>query len=278
MAKFDWNETKRQITDSQAWQSIFRHGYEDTPRNRILMVSGNVWLHLHPSKVQKHTVRLRFTWCMGGITFLLFLVTVITGVYLMFYYRPTAEYAYADMKYLEFDMPFGMFMRNMHRWSAHGMVIAVWLHMFRVFLTGSYKKPREFNWNIGVLLLVFTLLLSFTGYLLPDDQLGFWAVTVGTNMARATPLLGHEGPFGSMLGMTPYNDVRFGLLGGSIVDANALLRSYIWHCIGIPIVASVLMIVHFWRVRKDGGISGPAPVVLEAEADKPRRGPKAAGE
>ena len=88
--------------------------------------------------------------------------------------------------------------------------------MFRVFLTGSYKKPREFNWNIGVLLLVFTLLLSFTGYLLPDDQLGFWAVTVGTNMARATPLLGHEGPFGKMLGMTPYNDVRFGLLGGSV--------------------------------------------------------------
>jgi quinol-cytochrome oxidoreductase complex cytochrome b subunit len=80
------------------------------------------------------------------------------------------------------------------------------------------------------------------------------------------------------MGMTPYNDVRFALLGGSIVDANALLRSYIWHCIGIPIVASILMIVHFWRVRKDGGISGPAPVMLEAEADKQRRGPKAAGE
>jgi quinol-cytochrome oxidoreductase complex cytochrome b subunit len=180
--------------------------------------------------------------------------------------------------YLEHDVPFGKILRNMHRWAAHLMVIAVWLHMFRVFLTGSYKKPREFNWNIGVLLLVFTLLLSFTGYLLPDDQLGFWAVTVGTNMARATPMLGHEGPFGPQLGMTPYNDVRFGLLGGSIVDANALLRSYIWHCIGIPIVASVLMIVHFWRVRKDGGISGPGPVMLTEEADKPRRGPKAAGE
>src|SRR5216684_4244184 len=178
---------------------------------------------------------------------------------------------FRDVLYLEHDVPFGKILRNMHRWAAHLMVIGVWLHMFRVFLTGSYKKPREFNWNIGVLLLVFTLLLSFTGYLLPDDQLGFWAVTVGTNMARATPLLGHEGPFGSVLGMTPYNDVRFGLLGGSIVDANALLRSYIWHCIGIPIVASVFMIVHFWRVRKDGGISGPAPVVLQAEADKPRR-------
>jgi quinol-cytochrome oxidoreductase complex cytochrome b subunit len=215
---------------------------------------------------------------MGGITFYLFLILTYTGVLLMFYYHPSKVQAFRDVLYLEHDVPFGKILRNMHRWAAHLMVIGVWLHMFRVFLTGSYKKPREFNWNIGVLLLVFTLLLSFTGYLLPDDQLGFWAVTVGTNMARATPLLGHEGPFGSMLGMTPYNDVRFGLLGGSIVDANALLRSYIWHCIGIPIVASILMIVHFWRVRKDGGISGPAPVMLTEEADKPRRGPKAAGE
>src|SRR5438445_454778 len=189
-----WDEIKRQITESQVWQSIFRHGYDDTPRNRILMVSGNVWLHLHPSKVRRHATRLRFTWCMGGITFLLYLVTVVTGIYLMFYYRPTAEYAYADMKYLEYDMPFGMLMRNMHRWAAHGMVIAVWLHMFRVFLTGSYKPPREFNWVVGVLLLVLTLLLSFTGYLLPWDQLSIWAVTVGSNMGRATPILGHEGP------------------------------------------------------------------------------------
>src|SRR5260370_1118652 len=148
------------------------------------------------------------------------------------------------------------------------MVIAVELQRCRGLLTGSYKRPREFNWNVGVILLVLTLLLSFTGYLLPDDQLGFWAVTVGTNMARATPLLGHEGPFGQQLGMTPYNDVRFGLLGGSIVDANALLRSYIWHCIGIPIIASIFMVLHFWRVRKDGGISGPAPPKLTMDPAK----------
>jgi quinol-cytochrome oxidoreductase complex cytochrome b subunit len=145
--------------------------------------------------------------------------------------------------------------------------------MFRVFMTGSYKRPREFNWCIGVLLMVLTLLLSFTGYLLPDDQLGFWAVTVGTNMARATPLLGNEGPFGAQLGMTPYNDVRFALLGGSIVDANALLRAYIWHCIAIPLIAGIFMGVHFWRVRKDGGISGPAPVMLESEI-KEEKGPR----
>ena len=107
-----WDQLKEQIVESPVWRSMFRHGYEDNPRNRILAVSGNVWLHLHPAKVRKHGVRLKFTWCMGGITFLMFLITIVTGVYLMFYYRPVAEYAYADMKYLEFDMPFGMLMRN----------------------------------------------------------------------------------------------------------------------------------------------------------------------
>ncbi|HXY10995.1 MAG TPA: cytochrome b N-terminal domain-containing protein [Terriglobales bacterium] len=258
-------------TKTELYTSIFRHKHDDTPRNRALGVLSNVFLHLHPAKINRDAVRYSFTWGMGGITFYLFFVLTLTGVLLMFYYHPTKVQAFRDVLYLEHDVPFGRILRNMHRWAAHLMVIAVWLHMFRVFLTGSYKQPRQFNWNVGVLLLVFTLLLSFTGYLLPDDQLGFWAVTVGTNMARATPLLGHEGPFGKLLGMTPYNDVRFGLLGGSIVDANALLRSYIWHCIGIPIVASVLMIVHFWRVRKDGGISGPESVVLASEG-KPRRG------
>jgi quinol-cytochrome oxidoreductase complex cytochrome b subunit len=194
-----------------------------------------------------------------------YITLVFTGTLLMFYYHPSKVVAFRDILYLESDVPFGKLLRNMHRWGAHLMVIMVELHMFRVFLTGSYKKPREFNWVVGVLLLVLTLLLSFTGYLLPDDQLGFWAVTVGTNMARATPLLGHDGPFGPQLGMTPFNDVRFGLLGGSIVDSNALLRAYIWHCVAIPIIASAFMVVHFWRVRKDGGISGPAPMVLESE-------------
>src|SRR5438067_2452363 len=257
---------------TQVWKSIFRVSHERSdPRNRSLAILSNVFLHLHPAKLNRDAVSYQYTCGMGGITFYLFIVLTFTGVLLMFYYHPSKVQAFRDVLYLEHDVPFGKLLRNMHRWAAHLMVIAAWLHMFRVFLTGSYKKPREFNWNIGVLLLVFTLLLSFTGYLLPDDQLGFWAVTVGTNMARATPGLGHEGPFGKQLGMTPYNDVRFGLLGGSIVDANALLRSYIWHCIGIPIVASVLMIVHFWRVRKDGGISGPAPVMLASEVKEPRR-------
>jgi cytochrome b6 len=252
--------------DTQLWKSIFRVSHDRSdPRNRSLAILSNVFLHLHPAKINRDAVRFPFTWGMGGITFYLFIVLTFTGVLLMFYYHPTKADAFRDILYLEHDVPFGKLLRNMHRWAAHLMVITTWLHMFRVVLTGSYKRPREFNWCVGVVLLVLTLLLSFTGYLLPDDQLGFWAVTVGTNMARATPMLGHDGPFGPQLGMTAYNDVRFGLLGGSIVDSNALLRSYIWHCIGIPLVASIFMAVHFWRIRKDGGISGPAPMVLESE-------------
>jgi len=259
-------QTYKDPQETQLWKSIFRVSHDRSdPRNRSLSVLSNVFLHLHPAKINRDAVRYGFTWGMGGITFYLFIVLTFTGVLLMFYYHPTKVQAFRDILYLEHDVPFGKLLRNMHRWAAHLMIITTWLHMFRVVLTGSYKKPREFNWCVGVVLLVLTLLLSFTGYLLPDDQLGFWAVTVGTNMARATPGLGSEGPLGAQMGMTPFNDVRFALLGGSIVDSNALLRSYIWHCIGIPLVASIFMAVHFWRIRKDGGISGPAPVMLESE-------------
>jgi cytochrome b6 len=266
-------ESLKEPEKTQVFRSIFRVKHDDTPRNRALSVLTNVFFHLHPAKINRDAVRYSYTWGMGGITFYLFIVLTFTGVLLMFYYHPTKVQAFRDVLYLEHDVPFGKLLRNMHRWAAHLMIIAVWLHMFRVFLTGSYKRPREFNWCVGVILMVLTLLLSFTGYLLPDDQLGFWAVTVGTNMARATPLLGTEGPFGAQLGMTPFNDVRFALLGGSIVDANALLRAYIWHCIAIPLIAFTFMVVHFWRVRKDGGISGPAPVMLESEI-KEEKGPR----
>ncbi len=184
---------------TQLYRSIFRVKHEETPRSRSLGVLSNVFLHLHPAKVNRDATRYNFTWGMGGITFYLFLVLTFTGVLLMYYYHPTKVQAFRDILYLENDVTFGKLLRNMHRWAAHLMVIAVTgCHMFLVFLTGSYKRPREFNWCVGVLLMVLTLLLSFTCYLLPDDQLGFWAVTVGTNMARATPGFGNEGPFGSL--------------------------------------------------------------------------------
>lgn len=171
---------------------------------------------------------------MGGITFFLFLVETFTGLLLMFYYRPTLECAYQDMLALRDVASFGI-LREVHRWGAHAMVVTVVLHMYRVFLTGSYKSPREFNWCVGVLLLVLTLLFSFTGYLLPWDQLSLWAVTVGANMA---------------------GDARALLLGSESIGAETLNRFYVLHCIALPLIVVVLMGLHFWRVRKDG-ISGP---------------------
>ena len=259
---------KKNVTQSEAWKSIFRHSYQDNQRNRALQIVDNVFLHLHPVRVPRHATNYSFTWGMGGITFLLFIHLTVTGIILMFYYRPTEAFAFQDMKALMNDVAFGPLLRNLHRWAAHAMVITVMLHMFRVFLTGSYKPPRQFNWGVGVILLLLTFLLSFTGYLLPWDQLSIWAVTVGTNMARAVPLQGSEGPFSNYLGLRPDNDIRFILLGGTQVGEPTLLRFYVGHCIFLPFIAATLMIVHFWRVRKDGGISGPVVSTKASEGAK----------
>src|SRR5712672_3826017 len=249
------------IRNSQVWYSIFRHGVPRDRRTRVMAIMSNVFLHLHPVAVRKSGIRLSFTWCMGGLTFFLFLAEVITGVLLMFYYWPTVQYAYQDIQDLRAHVTLGL-LREIHRWGAHAMIISIWLHMMRVFLTGSYKPPREFNWCVGVILLVLTMLLSFTGYLLPWDQLAIWAITVGSNMARATPLLGYEGPGSQFLTIGGVelihsgSDARYLLLGGRFVGETALLRFYVLHCVAIPLAVALLIAVHFWRVRKDGGISG----------------------
>ncbi len=250
------------LRNTQLWKSVFRHDPPVDRRNRVLAVLSNLILHLHPVSIPKHALRLRFTWCMGGITAFLFLVEIVTGVLLMFYYRPTLELAYRDMLDLRDVVSLGV-LREIHRWAAHALVIAVMLHTLRVFLTGSYKPPREFNWVIGVSLLVFTLLLSFTGYLLPWDQLSLWAVTVGTNVAGAAPLIGAGGPGHELITsggrqlITGGSDLRYLLLGAGGVGEETLNRFYVLHCIALPLMSFFLMSVHFWRIRKDGGISGP---------------------
>lgn len=250
------------IVNSQVWKAVFRTGVPKTRRQRMMVMLNGVFLHLHPVRLPKHAVKVKYTWCMGGLSFFIFLVMTITGILLMFYYRPTVEYAYGDIIDMREQVPLGI-MREIHRWGAHLMVITVWLHMFRVFMTGSYKPPREFNWSIGVILLVLTMLLSFTGYLLPWDQLAIWAITVGSNMAGATPFAGTGGPGANLLAIgdvnfvTSTSDAKFAMLGGRFVGEGALLRFYVLHCIGLPFVIMIFMIVHFWRVRKDGGISGP---------------------
>jgi len=253
---------RERIRHSQMFKSIFRHARPVDHKNRVLVVISNLVLHMHPTAVKEHAMRMRFTWCMGGITFFLFLVETITGVLLMFYYRPTLFWAYNDMLGLRDVVSLGV-LREIHRWGAHAMVITVMLHMYRVFLTGSYKSPREFNWVVGVLLLLLTFLLSFTGYLLPWDQLSVWAVTVGANMAEAAPFVGAQGPGHQLLSpggsemITSGSDAKFAILGNSEVSEETLNRFYVLHCVAIPLLAAVLMALHFWRVRKDGGISGP---------------------
>ena len=233
----------RAVKESALWRSLFRQPYPTTSRTRALAVMNNVFLHLHPVRVKKHAVRYTYTFCLGGISFFLFLALTVTGVYLMFFYVPSVSRAFQDIQTIENSVAFGSLIRNMHRWAAHLMVLTVFLHMIRVFYHGAYKPPREFNWAIGVLLLFTTIWLSFTGYLLPWDQIAFWAITVGTQMATYAPLLSTES--------------SFVLLGGIEVGQETLIRFYVMHVIAFPLVGALLMVVHFWRIRKDGGISGP---------------------
>ncbi|PYV12378.1 MAG: cytochrome B6 [Acidobacteria bacterium] len=226
---------------TQVWKSIFRRGPARTNRTRSLAVFGNLFLHALPVKVRDKSLRVRATYYLGSITFFLFVVLVITGILLMLYYHPAVPQAYRDMKDLGFVVSNGVFLRNLHRLAAQAMVVAVFWHMFHVFYRGGYRPPREFNWVVGVGLLLVTLFLSYTGYLLPWDQLAFWAITVGTNIISAMPILGRP--------------VRFMLLGGNLVGENALLRFYVLHCVILPLIAIVLVGVHFWRIQKDGGLT-----------------------
>lgn len=231
------------LTSTRVWRSVIRHGYPDNDLDRMQAVFTNVFLHVLPARVHVHALRPSATFGLGVIALFLFFILTITGVLLMFYYVPSVDRAYHDMKDLQFVVSYGAILRNMHRWAAHGMVAAVFLHMCRVFYTASYKPPREFNWVLGVALWVLTMFLSFTGYLLPWDQLAFWAITVGSSIAAYPPLLG--------------DTIRFLLLGGQEVGQGALLRFFVLHVAILPMVLTMVLAVHLWRVRKDGGLARP---------------------
>jgi quinol-cytochrome oxidoreductase complex cytochrome b subunit len=204
-------------------------------------MTSSLFLHLHPVKVSRKSLRPLYSLGLGIISVIAFLELTLTGVLLMFYYAPTVERAYTDIVRLQTQIPFGQLLRNLHRWGAHLMVIVVVLHMARVFYTGAYKPPREFNWVIGVFLLLLTLGASFTGYLLPWDQLAYWAITVGTSVASYAPGLGGQ--------------TRLYLLGGPEIGQEALIRFYALHVIVIPLGITLLTSLHLWRVRKDGGLA-----------------------
>ena len=176
------------VRQSAVYRSLFRQPYPTDERSRAYAVMNNVFLHIHPVRVRQHAVKFAYTFCLGGLSFFFFLVLTVTGVFLMFFYVPSSTSAYDDILNIQSSVPFGLLTRNIHRWAAHLMVFFVFLHMMRVFYHGAYKPPREFNWVVGVLLLFFTVALSFTGYLLPWDQIAFWAVTIGNNIASYVPL------------------------------------------------------------------------------------------
>ena len=222
-------------------KSIFRNPLPSSDRGRAATSFTNFFLHIQPVRVSRQALRPTYTMGLGLISFFLFVILTLTGVLLMFYYVPSTTQAYERMLDLRSSVAFGVILRNMHRWAAHAMVAVVFLHMCRVFFTGSYKPPREFNWLIGVALFLLTLFSSFTGYLLPWDQLAFWAITVGTSIAGYAPFIGKA--------------LKFMLLGDATVGQEALLRFYVLHVVVLPLVLTLFVAVHFWRIRKDGGLA-----------------------
>lgn len=233
------------LVHSRLIRSVFPLGWPRSDRERLKAVRSNLWLHVLPSRVRTGSLHPRATLGLGLITFYLFVILCVSGLLLMMVYTPATEFAYRDMNDLTHVVSGGRFLRNMHRWAAHLMVLFCILHLVRVFCTGAYRKPREFNWALGVVLLGLTLGLSFTGYLLPWDQLSFWAITVSANILDYVPVLG-----------TP---LRRLLLGGNEVGQAALLRFYVLHVFALPTVTFLLIAVHVWRVRKDGGLACSDP-------------------
>ena len=220
-------------------------------------VVSNFMLHWFPAKISKASMAWSYSFWLGTISAALFFLLILSGLPLLFLYVPSVERAYQSVKDIEFVVTFGSWIRAVHRISAHLMVIVVALHLMRVFLTGAYKngagrgQKREINWVIGVVMFLTTLFLSFTGYLLPWDQLAFWAVTVGTNIASSIPVIGP--------------DVRELLIGGRTIEQATLIRFYVLHVVFLPGLLGVLFAYHMWRVRKDGGLArADAESVLDA--------------
>ncbi len=226
-----------------------------TERAKSQAIFQNFFLHIHSARMHKYSLKPYYTWGLGLMSFFLFLILGVTGVLLMVYYNPTTELAYDNVRDISFVVAVGKYMRNIHRWAAHGMVAVVLLHMARVFYTSSYKRGRQFNWIIGMALFVLTLGLSYTGYLLPWDQLAYWAVTIGANIAASPRELT------DVLGLTEFFDIgglhKHLLIGGNMVGQEALTRFYVLHVMVLPLVSTILIGVHFWRIRKDGGLSRP---------------------
>ena len=222
-------------------------------RSRMKMVMNSLVLHIHPAKVSQPALKLTYTFGLGGLLILLSAVLAITGVLLLFVYTPSPDAAYESMIALQTEVNFGNLIRNLHHWSGNLMVVVGILHLLRVFYTAGFTRPREFNWVMGISLLLLTIAANFTGYLLPWDQLAYWAVTVGTSLLDYIPLIGE--PLTRLL------------LGGPEVGAATLTNFYGLHIAVIPLAIFAIVSFHIWRVRKDT-ITVPRTIDQEPDKDK----------
>lgn len=214
-----------------------------TPKERRRYLLRNFLLHFRPATVPERTLRLQLTWGLGGMAAVLVMMQMATGVLLKFAYMPTPQSAYASVLTIIYDVPFGRLIRNLHHWCAHLLVLIMGLHLLRVFFTSAYKTPRQFNWIIGLTMLATVMLANFTGYLLPWDQLAYWAVTVATGMLAYLPWVGGA--------------LQRAIIGGPEIGAGTLGLFYAAHTTLVPMILVLLMGFHFWRIRKAGGLVVP---------------------
>ncbi len=235
-----WSTLKTHLASLPAnLQHGLRPGSFSENSSPALPMRKNFFFHLHPVFVNKETLKPTTTLGLGLITLALFFLLIGSGLLLMIYYLPSPRGAYDSIQDLQYAVTFGAFVRALHRWAAHAMVLTAFLHMLRVSFTGAYFQ-RELNWTIGLVLLLLTLGLAFTGYLLPWDQLAYWAVSVSANLLDHVPWVG--GAFKRLL------------LGGKQIGPAALIRFYMLHVALLPILMFCLVGLHLWRIRKDGGL------------------------
>lgn len=182
--------------------------------------------------------RINFTYCFGGVTFLLYALLAVTGITMLFFYVPSVDHAFSTVEFITFDLPMGNFIRGIHHWSANLMIVFIFFHMLRVFVYGAYKNPREFNWITGVVLFGIVLGFGFTGYLLPWDQKAYWATKVGVLMPESLPVIGGF--------LTKF------LMGGDEIGALTLSRFFALHVAVLPIITAAFLVGHFWMIRKLG--------------------------
>lgn len=195
--------------------------------------------HLFPRVVLERNLRISYTFCLGGMAFTAFLIMLVSGMLLLVYYQPTPERAFSSILFLESSVWGGKYLRSLHRVTSHALLVLMLLHTLRVMLTGAYQRPRQLNWVIGCLLLFLSVFEAYTGYLLPFDQLAFWATQTGMELLATLP-------FGSFL--------KSMLVPDGVGEGLSLLRFYALHIAIIPIGISALSLLHFYRVRKNKGV------------------------